>query len=100
VTVDRRRLNIFQEASDAPLREPGTINVTFTPRVFPTPTRESLAPEEEAVCGAVSVLCGKLYQVASVMVATGLIAACGHLVSHFEYISCLACLGMNQNVPL
>jgi len=43
-------MNIFQEASNAPLREPGKINVTFTPRVFPTPTRESLAPEEEAVC--------------------------------------------------
>jgi len=50
LVIDRRRMNIFQEASNAPLREPGKINVTFTPRVFPTPTRESLAPEEEAVC--------------------------------------------------
>ena len=52
-------MNIFQDASDAPLREPGKINVTFTPRVFPTPTRESLAPEEEAVCGRISAnFCG------------------------------------------
>jgi len=44
-------MNIFQEeADDVPLREPGKIHITFTPRVFPTPTRESLAPEEEAVC--------------------------------------------------
>jgi len=48
--ADRRGMNIFQaEAGDVPLREPGKITVTFTPRVFPTPTRESLAPEEEAV---------------------------------------------------
>jgi len=50
VVADRRGMNIFQaDAGDAPLREPGTISVTFTPRVFPTPTRESLAPDEEAV---------------------------------------------------
>jgi len=51
---DRRGVNIFQvDAGDAPLREPGKISITFTPRVFPTPTRESLAPEEEAVCGQI-----------------------------------------------
>jgi dyslexia susceptibility 1 candidate gene 1 protein len=45
----KRKTNIFQDsASSAPLREPGKITVTFTPRVFPTPTRESLAPEEDA----------------------------------------------------
>jgi len=48
--ADWRGMNIFQaEAGDVPLREPGKISVTFTPRVFPTPTRESLAPDEEAV---------------------------------------------------
>jgi len=55
--VDRRGVNIFQaEAGDVPLREPGKINVTFTPRVFPTPTRESVAPEEEAVRKGIRII--------------------------------------------
>jgi hypothetical protein len=45
-----RRKNIFQEeAGDAPVREAGKISISFTPRVFPTPTRESLADQENTV---------------------------------------------------
>ena len=55
--VDKNQKNIFQnQAGDAPLRETGKISINFTPRYFPTPQRESLAPEEDAVGGLHSII--------------------------------------------
>ena len=42
--------NIFiEEAEGKPMREVGKISVTFTPRVFPTPVRESQTAQEDEV---------------------------------------------------
>ena len=42
--------DIFVEAAgDQPLRESAKISVSFTPRVFPTAARESIAQEEQEV---------------------------------------------------
>ncbi|KAK2164850.1 hypothetical protein LSH36_58g16036 [Paralvinella palmiformis] len=42
--------HIFQEvAGSNPLREQGVIEVNFTPRTFPTPSRESTRPDEDAL---------------------------------------------------
>ncbi len=50
LTPDKTSKEIFKEqAGDNSLREPGRIEVTFTPRVFPTAARESIAHEEEEV---------------------------------------------------
>ncbi len=47
---DKTSKEIFKEqAGDNSLREPGKIEVSFTPRVFPTAARESIAHEEEEV---------------------------------------------------
>ena len=47
---DKTATQIFkEEAEGKPLREPGRIQVSFTPRVFPTAARESTAHEEEEV---------------------------------------------------
>ncbi|KAK3097301.1 hypothetical protein FSP39_008500 [Pinctada imbricata] len=44
----RKGKNIFEESSGGnPTREVGKIEVKFTPRVFPTPVRESQTPLEE-----------------------------------------------------
>ncbi|KAI0231567.1 Dynein assembly factor 4, axonemal [Lamellibrachia satsuma] len=44
----RKKKNIFhEETKGKPMREPGRISVTFTPRVFPTPVRESQTAQEE-----------------------------------------------------
>ena len=46
----KKKKNILEaEAGDQPMREVGKIQVKFTPRVFPTPTRESAAPDEDEV---------------------------------------------------
>ncbi|VDN10615.1 unnamed protein product [Dibothriocephalus latus] len=38
---------IFKAKESLPVRESNTINISFTPRVFPTPQRESMVAEEE-----------------------------------------------------
>ena len=48
--LDKTARQIFEEEADGkPMREPGKIKVSFTPRVFPTAARESTAREEEEV---------------------------------------------------
>lgn len=43
-----KKNDIFEEsAGGVPKREVGKISVSFTPRVFPTPERESVKPQEE-----------------------------------------------------
>ncbi|XP_064621063.1 dynein axonemal assembly factor 4-like [Lineus longissimus] len=44
---NKEKGSIFEEATGAPKREPGMIEVTFTPRVFPTAARESVSVEEQ-----------------------------------------------------
>ena len=45
-----KKNDIFEDsAGGAPKREVGKISVSFTPRVFPTPERESVRPQEEEV---------------------------------------------------
>lgn len=45
-----KKMNIFhQEAGEIPVRESGKISISFTHREFPTPVRESIQPEEDAV---------------------------------------------------
>ena len=56
VWVVEKKANIFQEeAGDNPVRQSQTISISHTPRVFPTPLRESVAPNEEEV--STSVCC-------------------------------------------
>ncbi|KAK2181230.1 hypothetical protein NP493_405g02012 [Ridgeia piscesae] len=44
----KKKKSIFHEETEGkPMREPGRINVSFTPRVFPTPVRESQTLQEE-----------------------------------------------------
>ncbi|ELU18434.1 hypothetical protein CAPTEDRAFT_222450 [Capitella teleta] len=46
----KKASEIFEEAAgNNPMRDPGKINVSFTPRVFPTAARESQAANEEEV---------------------------------------------------
>ncbi len=57
LVADKKASEIFgEEAEGKPLREPGKITVSFTPRAFPTAARESTAPEEEEVRRAALLL--------------------------------------------
>ena len=50
VSSSEKASEIFkEEAGSAPIRQGGKVEISFTPRVFPTPQRESLSHEEDTV---------------------------------------------------
>ena len=51
-----KKNDIFEEtAGGVPKREVGKISVSFTPREFPTPERESVRPQEDEVESSLSL---------------------------------------------
>ena len=70
--------NIFvEEAEGKPMREVGKISVSFTPRVFPTPVRESQTAQEDEVSGVL-----RLYRVSVVLILKTFVHLFMHLFSH------------------